>query len=390
MRAGRQPARTVGDRLGSPARPPSSRSPCSPSPASSRFVFEIRTILLWLLVGLILAVSLEPGVAWLQRHGWNRVLASLVVSIATIALLVGAVIAVAYPLVFQSDRFINDLPRLLDRLFGSGGSLHFLETRFHILRHVSSIRSEDVANLVLGGRAQIMGLFTKAASSVGAIVTMLTMMVMLLIEGPACVAALIGALIGDERRWAEHMGSRTSCARRAGTYAATRPSAWWPGRPAYIVLRILHVPYAETLAVFVAVFDIIPMVGATIAAVVVCIIGLATGGLVDCVVLAVFFIVYQQFENNVLQNLVYGKTLQLSPLVIFIAALVGATLAGIARRSARDPTRRRRLGVGDRPPRFAPRARPAPRRPQTARDPAAARRGPGELTRRERATLPRA
>ena len=45
--------------------------------------------------------------------------------------------------------------------------------------------------------------------------------------------------------------------------------------------------------------------------------------------LAVFFIVYQQFENNVLQNLVYSKTLSLSPLVIFIAALIGASLAGI-------------------------------------------------------------
>ena len=69
--------------------------------------------------------------------------------------------------------------------------------------------------------------------------------------------------------------------------------------------------------------------GATIAAVVVCIIALATGGVVDCIVLAVFFIVYQQFENNVLQNLVYSKTLALSPLVIFVAALIGATLAGL-------------------------------------------------------------
>ena len=284
--------------------------------------------MLWLLVGLILAVSLEPAVAWLQRHGWNRVLASLVVSITTIALLVGVVLAVAYPLVFQSGRFINDLPRLLTGLFGSGGSLHFLEVRFHILRHVASIRSEDVADLVLGGRAQVMSLLSKAASSAGAVVTVLTMMVMLLIEGPRAWRALIGSLIEDERRWAEHMG--VNFLRSTGGYVRGNAAiSVVAGTAAYIVLRILHVPYAETLAVFVAVFDIIPMVGATIAAVVVCIIGLATGGLVDCVVLAVFFIVYQQFENNVLQNLVYGKTLQLSPLVIFIAALVGATLAGL-------------------------------------------------------------
>ena len=291
-------------------------------------LFEIRTILLWVLVGLILAVSLEPGVAWLQRRGWSRVLASLVISVATIALLVGVVIAVAYPLLFQSDRFINDLPRMLNGLFGVGGSLHFLEMRFHILRHVSGIRSEDVANLVLGGRAQIMAMLSRAASSAGAVVTVLTMMVMLLVEGPRVSKALLGSLIGEERHWAERMGA--NFLRSTGGYVRGNVAiSVVAGTGAYVVLRILDIPYAETLAVFVAVFDIIPMVGATIAAVVVCIIGLATGGLVDCVVLAVFFIVYQQFENNVLQNLVYSKTLSLSPFVILIAALIGASLAGI-------------------------------------------------------------
>ena len=292
------------------------------------FFFHIRTILLWMLVGLILAVALEPGVSWLQRHRWNRSLASLLVSIATIALLVGAVIAVAYPLVFQSDHFIHDLPRMLTGLFGPGGSLNFLETRFHILRHVSSIKSEQVANVVLGGRAQIIGLFTKAASSVGAIVTILTMMVMLLIEGPRAWKAILDTLIGEERRWAERIGA--NFLRSTGGYVRGNVAiSIVAGTASYITLRILHVPYAETLAVFVGVFDIIPLVGATIAAVVVCIVGLAAGGLVDGVVLAVFFIVYQQFENNVLQNLVYSKTLSLSPLVIFIAALIGASLAGI-------------------------------------------------------------
>jgi predicted PurR-regulated permease PerM len=296
--------------------------------AALAFLFEIRTILLWLLVGLILAVALEPGVAWLQRHHWNRVLASLLVSIATIALLVGAVLAVAYPLVFQSDHFIRALPQLFDDLLGAGGSLHFLETRFHILGRASSIGSEQVADFVLGGREQISDLFSKAASSVGAIVTVLTMMVMLLIEGPRAWKTFRDRLIGEERRWAERIGA--NFLRSTGGYVRGNVAiSVVAGTASYIALKILDVPYAETLAVFVAVFDIIPLVGATIAAVVVCVIALATGGLTDCIVLAVFFIVYQQFENNVLQNLVYSKTLALSPLVIFVAALIGATLAGL-------------------------------------------------------------
>ena len=45
--------------------------------------------------------------------------------------------------------------------------------------------------------------------------------------------------------------------------------------------------------------------------------------------LVVFFVLYQQFENNVLQNVVYSKTVSLSPLIVFIAALIGAALGGI-------------------------------------------------------------
>ena len=93
--------------------------------------------------------------------------------------------------------------------------------------------------------------------------------------------------------------------------------------------ELLGVPYAETLAVLVAILDIVPLVGATIGAVIVTIVGFATGTTVDGVVLVIFFVAYQQFENNVLQNVVYAKTLKLSPLVVFIAALIGATLAGI-------------------------------------------------------------
>ena len=121
-----------------------------------------------MLVGVILAVALQPAVGWLERHRWNRVLASLLVSIATIAVLVGVVVAVAYPVVFQSDDFIRALPRILDSLFGRGGQLHFLETRFHILERVSSITSEQVTNVVRGNQDTIVAVVTTAASIVAA------------------------------------------------------------------------------------------------------------------------------------------------------------------------------------------------------------------------------
>lgn len=293
-----------------------------------QFLVQIRTILLWVLIGIILAVALQPAVGWLVRHRWNRILASLLVSLVTVAVLVAIVVSVALPAVLQSDDFIRALPRILDGLFGTGGQLNFFETRFHVIERVAEVTPEQVTKVILGNQQTIVGAVTKAASIVAAVITILTIMVMMLIEGPRAWKSVLDALVDEERAWGERIGE--NFLRATGGYVRGNLAiSFVAGVASYVVLKIMGVPYAETLAVLVAVLDIIPLVGATIGAIIVCIVGFATGGLVDGVVLVVFFVVYQQFENNVLQNIVYSKTVSLSPLIVFIAALVGAALAGI-------------------------------------------------------------
>ena len=90
------------------------------------FFVKIRSILLWVLIGVILAIALQPAVGWLERHRWNRILASLLVSFATIAALIAALAAIAWPAVVQSNDFIRALPDLVQSLFGPGGQLHFV------------------------------------------------------------------------------------------------------------------------------------------------------------------------------------------------------------------------------------------------------------------------
>jgi predicted PurR-regulated permease PerM len=94
------------------------------------------------------------------------------------------------------------------------------------------------------------------------------------------------------------------------------------------VLSALGVPYAIALGLLVAILDLIPLAGATIAAVAV-----STVAFLDSIqsgiIVLVFFIVYQQLENHVLQPIVYGRTVQLSPLAVLIAVLIGAELAGV-------------------------------------------------------------
>ncbi len=292
------------------------------------FLNEIRTILLWIHIGVVLAIALDPVVSWLCRHGWGRVLASVVVSVVTIGALAGVMAALFIPLIEQTTTLIVDLPEIVRENFGPGGALAFIQRRINVIGALTRITPSDVLDVLAGNRSTIINLITTAASVGAAVVTILTIMVMLLIEGPRAWKAVLDWMVEDERAWAQRIGGNFLQA-VGGYVRGNLLISVIAGAASYVVLRIIDAPYPETLAVFVALLDIIPLVGATIAAIVVTLVGLATGGITDGIVLLVYFIAYQQFENNVLQNVIYAKTVALSPLVVFIAALVGAAVLGI-------------------------------------------------------------
>ena len=95
-----------------------------------------------------------------------------------------------------------------------------------------------------------------------------------------------------------------------------------------LVLLIMGVPYAVALGLIVAILDLIPLAGATIAAILIGTVAFIHS-IPAGIIVVVFFILYQQVENHVLQPLVYGRTVQLSPLAVLISILIGAELAGI-------------------------------------------------------------
>ena len=96
-----------------------------------------------------------------------------------------------------------------------------------------------------------------------------------------------------------------------------------------IVLWIAGVPYAVALGLVVALLDLIPLAGATIAAILVVLVAIAASGTTAAIVVGVFFVIYQQLENHVIQPLVYGRTVQLSPLAVLVSVLIGAQIAGV-------------------------------------------------------------
>jgi predicted PurR-regulated permease PerM len=95
-----------------------------------------------------------------------------------------------------------------------------------------------------------------------------------------------------------------------------------------IVLLALGVPFAIALGVIVAILDLIPLAGATIAGIIIGIVAFIHS-LTAGIVVVIFFVVYQQLENHFLQPVVYSRTVQLSPLAVLVAILIGAKVAGI-------------------------------------------------------------
>jgi predicted PurR-regulated permease PerM len=79
----------------------------------------------------------------------------------------------------------------------------------------------------------------------------------------------------------------------------------------------------------IGVFDLIPLVGATAGTVVVAAVALGTRGVAVAAIAVVAMIIYQQLENNLLQQLVYHRTVKLSPLAIALSVAAGAELAGV-------------------------------------------------------------
>jgi predicted PurR-regulated permease PerM len=98
---------------------------------------------------------------------------------------------------------------------------------------------------------------------------------------------------------------------------------------ATIVLFLVGSEFAIALGLLVAILDLIPLAGATLAAIIVSTVVFIETDWVRCLIVIGFFVAYQQFENHVVQPLVYGKTVQLSPLAVLCAVLIGAQLAGI-------------------------------------------------------------
>jgi predicted PurR-regulated permease PerM len=285
-------------------------------------------VLTWIVIAMFLAAALNPAVEAFERRGMRRGLAaSLVFAMALAGLsLIGLV--VIPPLVAQVRDFVEAVPDFIDDLTAGRGPLGFLQDDYQLVDRIREAIDRGGAAGVLGISASVIDVARSIVTAVVGVITIIFLTFFMLLEGPKTVDRILYLIPEVSRPRYQRVGSeiyRTISGYVTGNLLISLVA----GVTSTIVLFAVGSDYAIALGLLVAILDLIPLAGATLAAIfVTTVIFIETDWARGLIVIA-FFIGYQQLENHVLQPLVYGRTVQLSPLGVLCAVLVGAELAGI-------------------------------------------------------------
>jgi predicted PurR-regulated permease PerM len=230
--------------------------------------------------------------------------------------------------VSQIRDFIEAIPDLIEDVTAGRGPLGFLQDDYQIVDRAREAIEDRGVGGVLGVTEPAIAIAQGVVTAVVGIVTIAFLTFFMLLEGRRSVDRFLGAVPeGARPRW-ERVGAEIY--RTVGGYVTGNLFiSLIAGAAATIVLFAVGSDYALALGVVVAILDLIPLAGATIAAVIVSLVAFIELSWVRGVIVVVFFLVYQQLENHVLQPVIYGRTVQLSPLAVLIAVLIGAELAGV-------------------------------------------------------------
>lgn len=289
------------------------------------FIYLVRQVLLWMVIALFISMALAPFVRWLMRRNFPRVLASLTAVLATVVVVFGLLGAAVTPLVSQTTSLLDNLPSYVENLT-KNETLKKADERFDLIDRTKAF-SNKAPEVILGGGSSVLNTARSAFSAVATVFIIVTMSFFMLLEGPTVWAQLVTFFRRDHGIRIKTTGEEIAKA-VSGYVTGNLFISLIAGTVALITLLALKVPYAVPLAIFVAIFDLIPLVGAALATVLLFLVAL-TVSVPAAIAVVVVMIVYQQIEGNVIQPVVYGRTVQLSTLYVFVASIIGASLGGI-------------------------------------------------------------
>jgi predicted PurR-regulated permease PerM len=279
---------------------------------------QMRNVFVWTLAAAFLAIALNPLVERLEPRLGRRP-AATVVSLATVIGFLAIVAALVVPFVTQVDHLSTGLPQAISDA-RQDSTIKRLDNKYHIAEHAKE-HLGVLPDVVFGAAGTVLG-------GVVAVSTVFFLTLFLLYELPGIAQMALNQMPPERRprvlSAAQHMN------RNIGGYVAGNlVISLICGAVTTLALYMLDVPYSLALGVFMAVFDLIPLVGATIGSVVVIASAFIFVDTSAGIIMFVIVMVYQQIENHILQPLIYGRTVQIPSLVVLIAVLCGGAVLGL-------------------------------------------------------------
>lgn len=289
------------------------------------FLYATQRIIIWVVAAAFFATVLTPLVTRLSRK--------MPKAVAVAAITLGFLLLVGIggyifgrPLAQQTIGFVRNLPETIKQAQRLP-LVEDLTKRYDLEERVAKI-SKDLPKRAFSLSGPLLSAFRTAGNLVVALLTIFVLTIFLLIYGPSFVDSGLG-LIGDP--------DKRETARETAAKVGRVFTGWLAGNAltsiiatiaSFFTLLIAGLPYAGLLALWVGITDLLPLIGATLGAIPAVTIAFIHSVPAGIGVL-IYFLVYQQFENHVLQPAVYGRTIRINPFVVLISVLAGVELAGI-------------------------------------------------------------
>jgi predicted PurR-regulated permease PerM len=293
-------------------------------------LYLVRRPLSWIVVATFLAIALAGPTNWLQRRIGRRgvaialtYLALLLIPFGISAIIVPPVVTGGNDLAENAPRYAGDLQDFVQR----NPTLRGLEEDYGLVTQIEG-EARKLPGRLGGAAGTLRDVGIGLVNSIFAAVTILVLSVFMVAGGRGWLRR--GAALMPPERAALIDRTVDRMAIAVGNYVAgALAQATVAGITTFIVLSILGVPFAAALAVIVFFFDLIPLVGATIAAVIVGIVTVFVNFPTATIVWAIWAIVYQQLENNVIQPQIQRRAVDVHPFVVLVSVLCGSTLFGV-------------------------------------------------------------
>ncbi|HEY3979828.1 MAG TPA: AI-2E family transporter [Streptosporangiaceae bacterium] len=319
--------------LGEPGKPLNRRSPFFIGLAATagvavtigliEILIHARSVLILVGLALFVAAGLDPAVTWLTRHGMRRWLAVITVVFLVLAVIAGFLAAAIPPLAQQTTALADQLPHYAKQLQDHSSELGKLNARYHLEQRLEKLVSTRGTTLLSG----IVGAGMIVIGAVGSLLVVVVLTIYFLAGLPRI--KLFAYRLAPQSRRSRVILLGDEIFTKVGAYVLGNVvTSVIAGIGTFAWMLIFGIPYPVLLGLFVALLDLIPVIGSTIGGIVVTLVALTVSLPVALFTIA-FYVGYRLAEDYLLVPRILGRAVQVPAVVSVVAVLVGGALLGI-------------------------------------------------------------